>query len=126
MKPISKIISVDLLPTKIPLVGNLPTVVVLEHQSIPALRMKKRTDGYATLFAEKDTTVWVLFAGKTVHLISETTVLTVQSHHLMVEALVRLRNVTTVKSMDSCGIQFAEMATIMQAAAFAHQIASTE
>jgi len=125
-KQIPKTISVDLLPTKIRLAGNLLTVVVLELPSTRVPQMKKRMDGSATLFAERDTTVLVLFAGKTAHQSLETMELTVQSRHLTAEALVQLRSVTTVKSMASCGTQFAEMDTIMQVAVFAHQIASME
>ena len=86
--------------------------------------MRKRTAGFAILFAEKDTMELDPFAGKTVLLILETMVHIVPNLLLMVEAPAQQKSVTTARSMAFCGIQFAVMVITMQDAASALQTAS--
>lgn len=94
------------------------------NQFTLALRMKKKTDGSAIPYVGMVTLALALFVGKIAHLISETTVLTVQNLLLTAVALARLRNATTARSTDCCGIPSVVMDITMLVAVFALQTAN--
>ena len=79
-----------------------------------------------TLIVEKGTQVMDLCAGKIVHQTLGTMEHIVESHHHTVEELAKLRNATTVKSMEDYGTQFVVMDTTTLAVVSAHQIVNME
>ena len=110
---------------KIQPVGNSLMGVELASLFMPALQMKKKTDGSVIHYVEKDILVLVQYAGKIVLQISETMVPIVLSLPHMVAVQDLQRSVTTARSMVCCGIQSAVTAIITSVVVYALQTAST-
>lgn len=88
-----------------------------------AQQIKKEMNIFVMINVMRDLLAMDQFAGRVVQIISRVTELTVTSHMLMEEELVKRRDARTVRSGELSGIQNAKKTSIMLDAASALQIA---